>query len=61
MDFDLQKRNLDPKYIDAINKHLADQPERQIYTDEKPTIAEDIKIDVLPDKASAVRDMFQKN
>lgn len=56
-----RKRNIDPENIDAVNQHLDDQSESHIYADEKLTIADDIKVDVPPDKDQAVRDMLRKH
>lgn len=50
-----RKRHEDPRIIDTINKHLADQRETHMSADEKPTMAEDIKIDVPPNMETAVR------
>lgn len=54
----IRKHHIYPKNIDAINKHLANQREIHMATDEKPTTAEDIKIYVPRDKEDAVLNML---
>lgn len=52
------KRHVDPKNIYTINRHLLDQRESHMAEDEKLTTADDIKIDVPPEKEDAVRNML---
>lgn len=56
-----RKRQISPKNIDTIHKHLVDQNESHISADEKPTTPKDKKIDVPPNKAAVVRDMPWKH
>lgn len=56
-----QKRDIDPKNIGNINKHLADDRERDMSEDEKPAGADDIKVEFPADKDVEVRNILRKH
>lgn len=61
LDGKFRKRNIDPKNIDTINRHLAQQREIHMSADEKQTTAEDLKINVPPYNEEVVCNMLQKH
>lgn len=52
------KRNINPRNIDIMNNHLANQLERHMSTDDKRTTAEYIKVDVTSNMEAAVHEML---
>ncbi len=56
-----RKRNVDARDAETINKHLADMREAHMGSEESPTTAEDIELDVEEKYHSTIRTMLKKH